>query len=531
MKAIPMLFRRVTVSVFVTGFLGISACQCGGTPDPVDEEEGNDIDKDGIPNVTDDDIDGDGVFNAIDEDMDGDGEVNLVDDDIDGDGKKNEVDDKDFGIPGTPDKTGPWADPDNDGSPNKTDLDDDNDGIPDGVLNTNPDANENTDGDGYCFDDPELGYYVCNDGAPPGSGNPDSDGDGIPDSLDPDDDNDGIPDGDDLDDNGGTPENPPGGGDEKVCQTESFNPGSSRGQVLIVLDRSTSMNQAAEGFGDNKWTPMRQAIGSVVQNTQNIINYGLYTFPGYENDSCDSGHLFYDVSATSNGSIVQKLNDPNFDAEGNTPTAAALGRSISILSALNPQVGTRAILLATDGGPGCNLSLDYNTCQCMLTSTNGNVCVNNEAPYLCLDDTGAITATAQVAAAGFPVFVVGIPGSESFAGVLNRMAEAGGTARAGTDQYYKANSTSDISEALTDVVRRIGSCRFDLATTPATVNDITVSIGGQAVQRDVRHEEGYDLVDANSIELFGSACDAAAEGSVVVVEACAYADNHDEPTG
>ncbi|WP_234530248.1 Ig-like domain-containing protein [Paenibacillus pseudetheri] len=161
------------------------------------------------------DTDGDGIPDSLDPDDDNDG---LTDEqeivlgtnpkkaDTDGDG----INDKDDPFPTDatkPGKVGDELDTDGDGIPDSLDPDDDNDGLTDEqeiVLGTNP-KHPDTDHDGINDkDDP-----FPTDAAKPGTvnGELDTDGDGIPDSLDPDDDNDGLTDEQELL-NGTNPKHP-----------------------------------------------------------------------------------------------------------------------------------------------------------------------------------------------------------------------------------------------------------------------------------------------------------------------------------
>ncbi|MEK4235841.1 Ig-like domain-containing protein [Paenibacillus sp. FSL H7-0714] len=147
------------------------------------------------------DTDGDGIPDSLDPDDDNDGltdeqEIVLGTDpkkaDTDGDG----INDKDDPFPTDatkPGKVGDELDTDGDGIPDSLDPDDDNDGLSDEqeiVLGTNP-KHPDTDHDGINDkDDP----FPTDPTKPGNGGELDTDGDGIPDSLDPDDDNDGLTD-------------------------------------------------------------------------------------------------------------------------------------------------------------------------------------------------------------------------------------------------------------------------------------------------------------------------------------------------
>ena len=191
----------------------------------LDYRDIKDNDNDGIADSIDLDDDNDGIPDTVENggnlaegDEDGDGIPNYLDNHDDGNkGDGSTTDYTDSNNDGIPDV----YDNDGDGIPNHFDLDSDNDGIPDIVeaggidtdgngkvddINTDGTLKNDIDKDG--LDD----RYDANvTGGTNGNNitNPDSDGDGIPDTRDLDSDNDGIP---DLVEAGGTDIN----GDGKV---------------------------------------------------------------------------------------------------------------------------------------------------------------------------------------------------------------------------------------------------------------------------------------------------------------------------
>ncbi|WP_339290055.1 Ig-like domain-containing protein [Paenibacillus sp. FSL E2-0201] len=151
------------------------------------------------------DTDGDGIPDSLDPDDDNDGltdeeEIMLGTNPKHPDTDHDGINDKDdpFPLDATKPGNGGELDTDGDGIPDSLDPDDDNDGLTDEqeiVLGTDP-KNADTDGDGINDkDDP-----FPTDAAKPGTvnGELDTDGDGIPDSLDPDDDNDGLTDEEEI---------------------------------------------------------------------------------------------------------------------------------------------------------------------------------------------------------------------------------------------------------------------------------------------------------------------------------------------
>ncbi len=506
----------------------------GGSGRPGDKgNDPTDLDDDGTPNDEDGDIDGDDIPNVSDFDADGDLVPNPIDDDADGDGEDNADDDTPFGA--NPDGLdGPWADPDGDGEPNIDDPDDDNDGIPDGVFGQN-DCNgdgvaepESQDCDGFCID-LEGGVSTCDDGAPPGSGAEDDDGDGLPNPLDPDDDNDGTPDGNDGNPSGGDPcfnlEGPPdpvcveppsegegeGEGENPACRDDNFSPADPvPPRIMLTVDRSGSMDLDADGFFGSKWDGAIATLDDVTHQLQSTMEMGLLLYPvgADSDDQCSVGAVAEAVELNNADDITSALF--NTGPGGGTPTAQTLLVAGNALTALGSAGGQRAVVLVTDGGPNCNGSLNGQTCRCV--SQNPADCQGFAEN--CLDDVNAIGAARQLNTLGFPTFVLTVPGAENFNDVLNGLAVAGGTGA-----FYETTSSGALADALGDIANRLGACRFDLPGSP-NVDGISVDIDGSDVARDTNRVNGFDLVDVDTVELFGSACDNATQAANVHIQSC-----------
>lgn len=371
--------------------------------------------------------------------------------------------------------------------------------IPDGVIDDDVD-DENIDADGYCYY-PEIGYVPCDDGAPPGSGPldpPGGPGIGEPGDNEPDPNEPGANEPD-TNEPGVGPGNEPEPPTE--CTEEAFNQGTPvPPRILLVVDKSGSMGDDAVGYNGSKWDGATTALSSVVTALDDEVEFGLMLYPdgNANNNVCREGAVEVGVSLSRAEDIVDELEGTN--PGGGTPTAATLGRAIAALTQLGDEGGARAVILATDGGPNCASNLNPQTCRCV----NPDGCNDS---LNCLDDVASVAAASALNQQGFPTFVIGIPGSENFTDVLSALANAGGSAAAGATPYYQANDATALSGAIEEVAARVGSCRFDLANAPQDAGDVIVRVGDTLIPRDPGRSIGWDLVDDDTVELFGDACD------------------------
>ena len=195
-------------------------------------------------------------------------------------------------------------------------------------------------------------------------------------------------------------------------------------------------------------------------------------------------------------------------ASGGTPTAATLTALTPILTGLS---GKTFVILATDGGPNCDSAI---TCDASACTSNiegacpfdaGVNCCTGD-PEDCLDTQATVTAVNTLAQAGVPTYVVGVPGSGPYTGVLDQMALAGGTARS-TAPYYYAVSTSDqaaFASTLSTVAAQVtATCTLVLSSPPPDPTRVNVYLDGTAVPADPVN--GWTL-SGSTVTLEGTTC-------------------------
>jgi hypothetical protein len=137
---------------------------------------------------------------------------------------------------------------------------------------------------------------------------------------------------------GGT-ENLPGVGGEGsglVGQGGDGSCGSTRLEaalpnVLLVVDKSLSMNQTPTGFDSNKWDALYAALAATFDAAGASLSLGLDLYPMVAADNCEmptSEEIVVSIQAGTEAGplILAELADT--PPSGGTPTAAALTRAL-----------------------------------------------------------------------------------------------------------------------------------------------------------------------------------------------------------
>jgi hypothetical protein len=303
------------------------------------------------------------------------------------------------------------------------------------------------------------------------------------------------------------------------CGLYQFQPTPKAADIMMVLDRSGSMDDVPSGSttGLTKWQIVVPSLEKVVSATDNSISWGMKSFPEAYTDSmsdCAGGVTSaIDVNvATMNATPLNAAITAMQPNGKGTPTPDAITQAAAYLAKLTDS-NPKYLLLATDGEP-----------TCIGTSKDST----NAGP-------AAVTAIDNALKSGLPTFVVGIAtDKDSSNAELDKMAMAGGEAIPNSNplasHYYVADDASALVSALQAITGQISTCLFPLASPPPVRNDGT-KVGvylGAAMTRipyDGNQSNGWAYTDANdtAIQVYGQWCSmiqAAGAGAVQIIFGC-----------
>jgi hypothetical protein len=309
--------------------------------------------------------------------------------------------------------------------------------------------------------------------------------------------------------------------------------------LYFVVDRSGSMSEPLSGSGFTKYENARIAISVMLRAVGHRVRYAAAVYPALLNgDGCAPGTegLFPLSTGDSPKYAAMGENGPVLEdllkklgafppMGGGTPTAATL-------RALEPTIlglgGKKTyIVLMTDGAPNCNAGLRCGVEACIPNiehySTDGIACddsFNCCAPQIggdCVDADASEAAVLDYQKAGVDTFVVGMPGSEAYRSMLNRLAIAGNTARPGNAEYYAVSDTNELTLALRSIGAQVAiSCDLPLSETPENPELVNVYFDDQVVPKS--DDDGWRYKGEDRIEFVGATCDALSSGDVLNVQ-------------
>lgn len=279
------------------------------------------------------------------------------------------------------------------------------------------------------------------------------------------------------------------------CEAENFVAEAVPPNLMIVLDRSGSMDDRVGGWGTPpKWDVALEAIDNLMTTYSGQIRFGLQVFPGtdvpcQQGGHCNAGTIAVDIGENTQGAINQYLESADTCLLG-TPIAGALSM-VADYAPLEDNARSNYVLLVTDGEDNC---ANYGT------PPAGNPA--NQVRRLREKEPSVRT------------FVVGFGGGVS-PQQLNALADEGGTALQGNRRYYQADDAASLEAAFQEIGGAVLGCEYTIPSEVPNPDDLFVFFDGIRVPRDPSHTTGWNYNDNNGLLTFaGNACTALRTGNV-----------------
>lgn len=287
------------------------------------------------------------------------------------------------------------------------------------------------------------------------------------------------------------------------CGEHHFDLERKPAELLLVLDRSASMQDAPSGANEStsKWQLVVPAVNQVITDTDSSISWGMKVFPEGDGSECDAtgvtDHVDVEIATLNASKVTGAVSMATPEGDG-TPTGPAIDRALAYLQARKSS-NPKYILLATDGEPSCPKPSD--SARDM-----------------------AVQSVAKAAAAGVHTFVVGVATTKSSATTaLSEMAIAGMEPRSDdpnplATRYYLANTKDDLVNALKQITGEISGCTFQWDQPPPVPGNIAVKVGGAKAPHDAKEGWEYLGADHKGVEVHGSWCEKIKTTAANVVE-------------
>jgi hypothetical protein len=281
--------------------------------------------------------------------------------------------------------------------------------------------------------------------------------------------------------------------DERQCGLDTFNLVRVPPQVVLVLDRSSSMNRMPTGAtapDATLWKDARAAVDQVLMTTQAGIHWGLQLFPvptGCQVAAAPEVPVKVDNYAPILMKVDELMTNNTVTGQSGTPTDTAVINATKYLQGLM-STNPKYLVLATDGEP---------TCAAGSSAGNGRA--------------AALAAITAAVTAGFKTYVIGIAISPTSGGhtTLNDMATAGGVPRNDAMfKYYPAGNRADLVAALNTITGQVTNCVFPLSRPPPVPDNVKVTVDGMKVEQSATDGWSYTGAQMMAIQFNGPACDA-----------------------
>lgn len=276
--------------------------------------------------------------------------------------------------------------------------------------------------------------------------------------------------------------------------------------LLIMLDRSGSMDGAVPNTNLNRWEVAKQAIAQLTAGFDAQIRFGLATYSACVGNGCSAGTVVVPIADMNAGAINGFLDMTVGVGSGNGAGVDGNGKIEYLCDSGDPETSTGKSLQAQVGNPALQDAMRDNAILLITDGAESGDCIDNGV-------NGPVAAANLLGQAiAVKTFAVGFGGANL--DEINMIAQAGGTA-----QGYLADDTAQLETALGQIANAVATCTFVLDQVPPDPNEIFVFFDKMipGVPNDPSDGWTYDSM-TNTITFHGMSCDAIKAGTIVDID-------------
>lgn len=275
--------------------------------------------------------------------------------------------------------------------------------------------------------------------------------------------------------------------------------------VLILLDRSGSMDGDVPGTSDNRWEVAVSVVDSVTTTFDSTVRFGLATYSSCIPPGCSAGTIVVPILPNNAGNIQTFLDTTAGVGSLDGQAVGGDGRVHYLCDSGNPETSTGVALQDLVG----EVSLqDAERKNAVLLITDGGESGD------CTDFVNGPGGAAMLYGQAIPVLTFAVGFGDAVSDQLEQIAIAGGT-----EHGLLANDPASLQMALEGALQTVASCTFTLDQVPEDPSQIYVffDLDPAGVPNDPVDGWTYDPA-TNSVTFHGASCDAIKAGGVVDVD-------------
>lgn len=276
--------------------------------------------------------------------------------------------------------------------------------------------------------------------------------------------------------------------------------------LLIMLDRSGSMDASVPDTNLNRWEVAKVAIAQLTTNFDAKIRFGLATYSACVGNGCSAGTVVVPLADMNAGAINGFLDMTVGVGSGGGNSVNGNGKIEYLCDSGDPETSTGKSLAAQVGNPTLQDSMRDNAILLITDGAESGDCIDG--------GVNGPVAAANLFGQAIPVktFAVGFGGASL--DEINMIAQAGGTVMG-----YQADQADQLELALDQIANAVATCVFELDQVPPDPAEIYVFFDKlvPGVANDPLNGWTYDPL-TNTISFHGSSCEAIKAGTIVDID-------------